>query len=92
MEERILTQHPKGKKGVRISKAKYETMKQAILQVLGNGRLTHDELTAAVEAYLKHRFEGSVGWYLESTKLDLEARGVIERVPGGKYEVYRRKR
>jgi hypothetical protein len=27
-------------------------------------------------------FEGSIPWYVTTVKLDLEARGVIERVPG----------
>ena len=92
MEEKIRTLHPQGKRGVNISKAKYEAMKKAILEVLRNGRLTHHELTHAVERKLKGKFEGSIPWYMESTKLDLEARGVIERVPGEKYEVYRVRR
>ncbi len=92
MEEKILTLHPQGKKGVNISRAKYETVKAAILEVLGNGALTHNELTAAVEKRLKGKFEGSIPWYMEGTKLDLEARGVIERVQRKKYPVYRVKR
>ena len=92
MEEKILTRHPRGKKGVRISKAKYETMKKTILAVLGNGTLTHNDLTATVERKLERKFEGSIPWYMEGTKLDLEARGIIERVRGEKYEVYRAKR
>ncbi|MGI0149571.1 MAG: DUF6958 family protein [Thermoplasmata archaeon] len=92
MEEKMLTLHPRGKKGVRISKAKYETMKKTILEVLRKGGLTHHELTHAVERKLKGKFEGSIPWYMEGTKLDLEARGVIERVLGEKYEVYRAKR
>ncbi len=92
MEEKILTLHPAGKKGVNISKAKYETMKKTILEVLGRGKLTHAELNAAVEKKLKGKFDGSVPWYMEGTKLDLDARGTIERVPGGKHDVYRVKR
>mgnify|MGYP001615676235 CR=1 FL=1 len=92
MEEKILTLHPQGKRGVNISKAKYETMKKAILEVLRKGGLTHHELTHAVERKLKGKFEGSIPWYMEGTKLDLEARGIIERAPGEKYEVYRVKR
>ena len=84
--------HPQGKKGVSISKAKYETMKKTILAVLGKGTLTHNDLTAAVERKLEGKFEGSIPWYMEGTKLDLEARGIIERVRGEKYEVYRAKR
>jgi len=89
MEEKIRTLHPQGKHGVNISKAKYKAMKKTILEVLRKGGLTHHELTHAVERMLKGKFEGSISWYMESTKLDLEARGVIERVPGEKYAVYR---
>ncbi len=92
MEEKILTLHPQGKRGVNISRAKYETMKKTILEVLRKGGLTHHELTHAVERTLKGKFDGSIPWYMEGTKLDLEARGVIERVPGEKHDVYRVKR
>jgi len=92
MEEKVLTLHPQGKKGVRIDKAKYETMRKTILDVLGKAALTHDDLASAVEKKLKGKFEGSIPWYMEGTKLDLEARRIIERVPGQKYEVYRAKR
>src|SRR5436309_15886778 len=53
MEEKILTLHPQGKRGVNIIRTKYETMKRTILEVLGKGNLTHDGLTAAVETKLK---------------------------------------
>ena len=92
MEEKILTLHPQGKKGVNISKAKYETMRKTILELLRKTRLTHDELAAAVNKKLNGKFDGSIPWYMEGTKLDLEARGVIERVPGEKHDVYQVKR
>ena len=92
MEEKFLTLHPQGKKGVNINKAKYETMKTAILDLLGKGELNHNELTAAVQKKLKGKFEGSIPWYMEGTKLDLEARGMIKRVEGEKYQVYRVRR
>jgi hypothetical protein len=92
MEEKILTLHPQGKRGVNISKSKYDTMKKTILAILGKTDLTHAQLTAAVEEKLKGKFDGSIPWYMEGTKLDLEARGVIERVPGEKHDVYRVKR
>lgn len=89
MEEKILTRHPQGKKGVNINKAKYELMKATILDILRNkGGLTHHELTHAVENRLRGKFEGSISWYMESTKLDLEARKVIKRVKTGKSETY----
>jgi hypothetical protein len=43
-EEKILTKHPLGKSGRNISKHKYETMKQAIVEALRNKELTHTEL------------------------------------------------
>ena len=67
-------------------------MKRTILEVLGNGNLTHEGLTAAVETKLNGKFDGSIPWYMEGTKLDLEARGVIERMPGQKNDAYRVKR
>ncbi len=92
MEEKILTLHPQGKRGVNISKARYETMKKTILEVFRKEGLTHHELTYAVERKLKGKFDGSIPWYMEGTKLDLEARGVIQRIPGEKHDVYRVKR
>jgi len=92
MEEKILTVHPQGKRGVNISKSKYETMKKTILDILGKTELTHGELTAAVEKKLKGKFDGSIPWYMEGTQLDLEARGVIQRLPAEKHDVYRVKR
>jgi len=89
MDEKILTLHPEGKRGVNISKAKYDAMRATILQVLRKGERTHDELTTAVERSLAGKFEGSIPWYMECTKLDLEARRVIERVEGPKSTVYR---
>jgi hypothetical protein len=89
MDEKILTLHPQGKKGVRISKDKYDVMRATITAILKGKRLTHVELTAAVEAALKRRFTGSIPWYTESVKLDLEARKVIERVEGKPHDVYR---
>lgn len=92
MDEKILTLHPQGKKGVRIDRAKYDTMKATILKVLRGKELTHHELTHAVEDALRGKFDGSIPWYMEGTKLDLEARKAIERVPGKTVDVYRVKK
>jgi len=90
MERKILTKHPAGKSGVRISREKYEVMREAIMDVLRAKReATHAELVSAVESSLQGRFAGSIPWYCETTKLDLEARKVIERVPGPKATIYR---
>ena len=89
MDERILTLHPQGKRGVNISRAKYDAMRGAILEVLGRRELTHDQLTDAVQGRLEGTFDGSVPWYMECTKLDLEARGTIRRVQGEGSPMYR---
>lgn len=91
MDEKILTLHPQGKKGVNIAKNRYDLMRATITSILKGKRLTHDELTAAVEKALKGKgkFGGSIPWYMESVKLDLEARKVIERIAGKPYDVYR---
>ncbi len=88
-EERILTKHPQGKNGVSISKAKYDLVRGGLLDCLKAKPLTHDELMACVTKKLQSKFEGSMKWYAENVKLDLEARGEIERVPGKKHESYR---
>ena len=82
MSERIMTQHPQGKEGVNIDKKKYETIKNAILaSVQSEGEILFRDLPAAVENNLTEAFDGSIGWYTTTVKLDLEARGVIERIP-----------
>lgn len=89
MDEKVLTQHPEGKGGKRISRAKYEAVRQAILDSLSPGaELTHTALTEAVVVRLTGKFEGSIPWYMETVKLDLEARRVIERVSGTRPERY----
>jgi len=85
LSEKILTLHPQGKQGVNIDKAKYDTMHNAIIVALGDqSELTFTELNNAVGAKLEGTFDGSIGWYFTTMKLDLEARGVIERVPGSR--------
>ena len=90
MEERILTKHPAKKHGVNISKKKYELIRKAIIQSLRTkGKLTYTDLAKAVKGKLKGGFEGSIRWYVEVVKLDLEARKVIERIPRTKPQLYR---
>ncbi len=81
-EERILTQHPKGKDGVNILRSKYETIKEFILETLKKyEEITFDELTDMADEKLSSAFDGKVIWYVVTVKLDLEARGLIERIP-----------
>lgn len=81
MADTILTLHPQGKQGVNISRAKYEMIKNAILEILReNGEMSFSALGDAVKAKLEGQFEGSVSWYFTTVKLDLEARGILERM------------
>jgi len=84
MEERILTLHPDPlKTGVNIERKKYEQVYSAILEALQQeGALTFTQLCTSVEKLIGNGFQGSLNWYIVSVKLDLEARSVIERLPG----------
>ena len=74
--------HPDGKKGTNISRAKYETVKNFLLQhIKKEGEITYEKLTDLAIEHLQPTFDGKVVWYIVSVKLDLEARGIIERVP-----------
>ncbi len=80
MNENFLTLHPQGKNGVNISKDKYNVMKAAIVNVLQKqGEMTFRALNDEVRRQLEGNFAGSIDWYVTTVKLDLEARGVIER-------------
>ena len=82
MVEKIMTKHPQGKSGVNISRVKYDTVKAAIIDTLQqNDSLTFTALTEQVNQALAGNFDGSISWYVTTVKLDLEARGVIERIP-----------
>ena len=83
MEQTIQLLHPAGKKAVRMDVNKYTIIKNAILNSLQHNReLTHTEILQAIVQDIKKNkieFEGSVEWYMESVKLDLEANKIIER-------------
>ena len=79
MKDRIKTQHPQGKQGVNIEKSKYGQVKAAILDSLQGKELTHTDLSNEVSELLRGSFDGSIAWYTETVKLDLEARHLIER-------------
>jgi sugar-specific transcriptional regulator TrmB len=89
--EYIETLHPdKAKANKKISLDKYETIKEEMLGILQSSELTHTELMEAIYQKVKETFDGGVQWYGEVVKLDLEARGIIERI-GQKPEKYRLK-
>ncbi|MXY95257.1 MAG: hypothetical protein F4047_11565 [Caldilineaceae bacterium SB0670_bin_27] len=83
MTERIMTLHPAGKQGVNIDKGKYDMVRQAIEETLqAQPGITFSGMTKAVDQRIGDVFDGSISWYVTSVKLDLEARGVLERVDG----------
>jgi len=92
MSEKIMTLHPDSEKqGVNIDRKKYDQVREAILaEIDARGEVAFSDLPPAVERRLPS-FEGSVSWYTVSVKLDLEARQLIERVPGKKPQHLRRK-
>jgi len=80
--EKILTLHPDGKKGVNISREKYNTIRTFILDLVKkHGEITYQDISDMAEDQLTPTFEGKVIWYVVTVKLDLEARGIIERIP-----------
>jgi hypothetical protein len=87
--ETIQTLHPNpDKTGRKITLNKYNFIKDHILNILEDMELTHTELFEELSSRAKDNFEGSVHWYGETVKLDLEARNIIERVKS-KPEKYR---
>ncbi len=82
--------------GARIRTDRYEVFRDAILDAVPDeGGITLKELGRELAAALAgHTFDakGSVTWYMMTVKLDLEARGLIERVPGARPQRLRRVR
>jgi hypothetical protein len=74
------------KQGTRVTKATYEAYKTAVLQLIPATKegIFFADLTKAVEPHLPQALldTTSPGWWVTTVKLDLEARGLIERVPG----------
>ncbi len=83
VEEFFLTIHPEPRRqGTRIEKSKYNLMREAILKNLrAYGSMSFSRLGNLLEEQMLKSFDGSVMWYYTTVKLDLEARGIIRRVP-----------
>lgn len=91
MSEKIMTKHPEsGKQGVNIDREKYDLIRDAILEFLAGEEKGFWDMVRALEDRFSNQFNGSVPWYVTTVKLDLEARGQIERVPGSKPQMLRR--
>jgi hypothetical protein len=83
-----------GAGGVRIDLGRYEAVKKAILLAVPRNMagIAFKDLSRAVAARVPRTlFRGaSIRWYTTTVKLDLEARGVIERTPNVKPQHVRR--
>jgi hypothetical protein len=84
MDTKIQLLHPSGKKAVRIDKAKYEILKNALIDCLRvNGESTYTDILQSITENFRRnkiKFEGSLEWHIEWVKLDLEARKIIRRI------------
>jgi hypothetical protein len=98
MEEKVYCQTPTpGKEGVRIAKWKYDRLRSIILSVIPANEvgITFKELPDRVRSQLSTEEItqiGSVRWYTTTIKLDLEARGEIERIEGSSPQRLHRRR
>lgn len=93
--DRMTTLHPKGKKGVNIERDKYEGMRKALLRVIPRGKegVEFQQLPKLTKAHLDEEVFGpkvSINWYVVTVKQDLEARGLVEQVPGKRTQYVRR--
>lgn len=71
----------------RVDAQKYAAAKAALLRVLpatGPGLTQSEMLTAVVQVIDQRLFPGGAksGWWTKTVQLDLEAKGVVFRVPG----------
>jgi len=84
-----------GAGGARINAERYEAMKRALLKAVPRTAtgIAFRELPTVVAAHLpggKLPGGGSIMWYVTTVKLDLEARGLLVRIPGSKPQRLRR--
>ena len=81
-EDRILTLHPEGKKGVNILRSKYERIRSFILEQLASQEeMAFQDMVDLAEEIVAPSFDGKIIWYMVTVKQDLEARGEIQRIP-----------
>ncbi|MCO6435589.1 MAG: hypothetical protein J5J06_00700 [Phycisphaerae bacterium] len=85
-----------GASGTRIDREKYDRVREAILAVVPRSRdgVAFKSLPKLVAGQVPKALfpaKGSASWYTTVVKLDLEARGLIERIPGKTPQHLRRK-
>jgi hypothetical protein len=89
-DEKIQLLHPDpDKEAPRIDMWKYEVVKNAFLDIVPQNeegvpfKGLADRVAERLSTEDLEKL-GSAGWYTTTVKLDLEGRGLIERVPGAK--------
>lgn len=87
--------HPDpAKNGTRVTKSTYEAYRAALLETIPTAAdgIPFADLSQAVTPHLPPEVLSSTspGWWVTTVKLDLEARGLIERVPGAGKQRLRR--
>ena len=86
----------KGSEGFFVTSEKYLPVRNAILASLPRSKagMTLKELVSSVAQKVPKKLfpkPGSVSWYTKVVQLDLEANGLIERIPGEKPQRIRRR-
>ena len=81
MIDYVITLQPNGKKGIRMKKEIYDSLKGAMLNLLEN----HPEISSqSFFGVLNDQFVGvlgdNTGWYLYQVKLDIQAKGIITTI------------
>lgn len=79
--------HPDpAKQGTRVTKQTYDAYRNALLKVIPGSEegIEFAALSKAVQPHVDETIleTTSPGWWATTVKLDLEARGLLERVPG----------
>lgn len=94
--EMVEALHPLGKSATRVNREDYEAYRRALLRVIPRtkGGVAFMHLPELVEEILTEevRARTRAMWWVTTVKLDLEARGLIERVPGATPQFVRRVR
>lgn len=93
--KKVVCENPDStKQATRIDRWKYDLVRRAILKEASSSKkgVAFKELSGLVKKRLKKaelKNLGSVTWYTVVVKLDLEAKGLIERIPGKRPQVIR---
>ena len=81
-DQTITTKRPDGKPGAEIPAENYELVRKAMIDMLrGRDPIPLQEVIEAIDQNAGEKLDKSARWYVNTVKFDLEARGIVERVP-----------